>query len=149
MSTRLSHQSPISLAWRLVSEAANLQPALPVQATSPARICEALRKMADAEASTCSDQFRDDLAGFRGPALLGEGLFIDPIERHAVAGLGQEDGIAMQLKGSYCRAPEQMPAARRGQALDAGLNTANRDRSCWREYPRTETPRHMQGLVEP
>ena len=41
MLTRGSHQSPISAAWRLVSEAANRQPALPVQAISPARICDA------------------------------------------------------------------------------------------------------------
>ena len=38
---RVSHQSPISAACRLVSDAANLQPAFPVQATSPARIDEA------------------------------------------------------------------------------------------------------------
>src|SRR4051795_13459471 len=37
-----SHQSAISPAWRLVSEAANLQPAFPVHATSPARMCDAL-----------------------------------------------------------------------------------------------------------
>ena len=41
MLTRGSHQSPISAAWRLVFDAANRQPALPVQAISPARICEA------------------------------------------------------------------------------------------------------------
>ena len=37
-STRASHQRAISSAWRLVSEAANRQPVLPVQATRPARI---------------------------------------------------------------------------------------------------------------
>src|SRR2546430_2513957 len=42
ISTRSSHQRAISSAWRLVSEAANLQPTLPVQATRPARIAVAL-----------------------------------------------------------------------------------------------------------
>ena len=41
-STRPSHQSPIAVACALVSDAANLQPALPVQAMRPARTCEAL-----------------------------------------------------------------------------------------------------------
>src|SRR6266481_4026024 len=40
--TRGSHQSPIAAAWRLVSDAENLQPALPVQAISPARISDAV-----------------------------------------------------------------------------------------------------------
>ena len=39
--TRVSHQRAMSSAWRLVSEAANLQPVLPVQATRPARIAVA------------------------------------------------------------------------------------------------------------
>ena len=47
--TRVSHQRAISSAWRLVSEAANLQPVLPVQATRPARI--ALVSMARPSAS--------------------------------------------------------------------------------------------------
>ena len=47
--TRVSHQRAISSAWRLVSEAANLQPVLPVQATRPARM--ALASMARPSAS--------------------------------------------------------------------------------------------------
>ena len=41
MLTRGSHQSPISAACFFVFDAGNLQPAFPVQAISPARICEA------------------------------------------------------------------------------------------------------------
>src|SRR5665213_1997421 len=47
--TRDSHQRAISSACRLVSEAANLQPVLPVQATSPART--ALVSVASSSAS--------------------------------------------------------------------------------------------------
>src|SRR5665811_2410010 len=50
--TRVSHQRAISSAWRLVSEAANLQPVLPVQATSRERI--ALASIASPSASICA-----------------------------------------------------------------------------------------------
>ena len=55
----------------------------------------------------------------------------------------------MQPKRPHRRSSEQMPAARRGQALDAGLHAADRDRSGRSEHPRTEPSRHMQRLVEP
>ena len=45
--TRASTQSAIAIAVSLVLDAANLQPVLPVQATRPARMLEALRGEAD------------------------------------------------------------------------------------------------------
>ena len=53
-STRLSHQRAISSACRLVSEAANLQPTLPVQATRPARIEVALVERPSASIFACA-----------------------------------------------------------------------------------------------
>jgi hypothetical protein len=41
------------------------------------------------------DQFGDDLAGFRGAILLGEGLRIDSGKRHVITGFQEEDRVAM------------------------------------------------------
>jgi len=77
-----------------------------------------------------------------------ERLVVDGEKRHAVTGFGEEGRIAVELIGSDRRAAEQVPAARRGQALDAGLDAADRDRAGRRQQPRRLPPRHVQGFVE-
>jgi hypothetical protein len=54
----------------------------------------------------------------------------------------------MQTEGPHGRAPEQMPAAGRGQTLDARLHAADRNRSRRSEDAGAWPPRHMQGFVE-
>ena len=69
-------------------------------------------------------------------------------KRHAIAGFEQEDRIAMQLIGSDRGPPQQMPAARTGEALHAGLHAADRNRAGRRQQPRILPPRHVQELLE-
>ena len=66
-----------------------------------------------------------------------------------VARLQQEDRIAMQLIGADRRPSQQMPAARTGEALYAGLYAADRDGAGRRQQPRILPPRHVQRLLQP
>ena len=54
----------------------------------------------------------------------------------------------MQLIGPHRRPSQQMPAARSGQALHAGLHAADRDGAGRRQQPRILSPRHMQLMFE-
>ena len=95
------------------------------------------------------DQLGDQFAVLGGAIQFVELLCVDRDKADGVAGLQQKDRIAMQLIGSHRRAAQQMPAARPGEALDAGLHAADRDRAGRRQQPRAVTPRHRQRRIEP
>src|SRR6202012_6306769 len=58
------------------------------------------------------------------------------------------DGITMQLKGADRRPSQEVPAAWPGQALDAGLHAADRNRAHGCEHPWILPSRHMQRFVQ-
>src|SRR6516165_4170080 len=66
-----------------------------------------------------------------------------------IAGLDQEDRLAMRMIGAHRRAAEEIPAARRRNALDAGLHAAYGDRSGGRLEPRVLPARRRELGIEP
>ena len=70
-------------------------------------------------------------------------------EGDAIAGFQEKDRLAVQLIGPHRSSPEQMPAARAGEALHAGLHATDRDRAGRRQQARILPPRHVQEWLQP
>ena len=93
--TRVSHQRAISSAWRLVSEAANLQPVLPVQATRPERIALVL----DGEAERLDALLR--LLQLLGRNAGDQQILPDREAQIAVAELARDGGKPAHLRDRH------------------------------------------------